>query len=216
MRKLIFSHISQENNFCSRERFRWYNYGIDKRQIICKTQKATMTETKVLTITGHRPDRIKDPTQTRLAIYEALKIIEPSKLYQGMAAGVDAWTAAEAWKLDIPFHNVMPWAGHKAVDTKSLEWLKRNATETIVLNQSLKYPGPFAFEHRNRYMIDHSDIVLAVWDGSPKGGTFNAIQYARKLGKQIYRINPNNLLNDELKLNLTTFEPIVHIEENGG
>lgn len=172
-----------------------------------------MTDSKILTITGHRPDRIKDPTQTRLAINEALKILQPVKLYQGMAAGVDAWTAAEAWKLGIPFHNVLPWAGHKAVDVKSLEWLKRNAVETTVLNPSIAYPGPFAFEYRNRYMVDRSDIVLSVWDGVPKGGTFNAIQYARKLGKEVYRLDPNSLLDDDLKLNLSNFKPIVHRED---
>ena len=45
---------------------------------------------------------------------------------------------------------------------------------------------------RNEYMVDHSDIVIAVWDGS-KSGTENCIKYAQKLNKRIIRINPNNL-----------------------
>lgn len=45
---------------------------------------------------------------------------------------------------------------------------------------------------RNEYMVDHSDIVIAVWDGSI-GGTKNCIDYARKLLKEIVRINPKKI-----------------------
>lgn len=41
------------------------------------------------------------------------------------------------------------------------------------------------FQKRNEYMIDHSDIVIAVWNGEQKGGTFNSIRYAKKTNKQI-------------------------------
>ena len=51
---------------------------------------------------------------------------------------------------------------------------------------------PAKMEKRNEYMVDHSDIVIAVWDGS-KSGTENCIKYAQKLNKRIIRINPNNL-----------------------
>lgn len=51
---------------------------------------------------------------------------------------------------------------------------------------------PAKMEKRNEYMVDHSDIVIAVWDGS-KSGTGNCIKYAQKLNKRIIRIDPNNL-----------------------
>ena len=43
-------------------------------------------------------------------------------------------------------------------------------------------------QKRNEYMVDHSDIVLAVWNGK-KSGTENCIKYAEKMGKKsgIYR-----------------------------
>lgn len=51
---------------------------------------------------------------------------------------------------------------------------------------------PAKMQKRNEYMVDNSDIVIAVWDGS-KGGTCNCVQYAKKLGKEIIYINPKEL-----------------------
>lgn len=38
-------------------------------------------------------------------------------------------------------------------------------------------------QKRNEYMVDHSDIVLAVWNGK-KSGTENCIKYAEKWAKK--------------------------------
>ena len=44
-------------------------------------------------------------------------------------------------------------------------------------------------EARNRYMIDKCDILIAVYDGYSKGGSYNAISYAKKIGKKIIYID---------------------------
>lgn len=44
---------------------------------------------------------------------------------------------------------------------------------------------------RNKYMVDMSDYVIAVWNGKPSG-TGNTIQYAREKGKIIYCIDTVN------------------------
>ena len=38
---------------------------------------------------------------------------------------------------------------------------------------------------RNKYMVDCSDIVLAVWNGGKKGGTWQTIKYANNKNKKI-------------------------------
>ena len=38
---------------------------------------------------------------------------------------------------------------------------------------------------RNRMIVDSCDMVLAVWDGTEKGGTYSTIKYARSKGKKI-------------------------------
>ena len=43
-------------------------------------------------------------------------------------------------------------------------------------------------QKRNKYMVDNSQYVIAVWDGS-KSGTFNTLKYARKLKRNIMVID---------------------------
>jgi uncharacterized phage-like protein YoqJ len=38
---------------------------------------------------------------------------------------------------------------------------------------------------RNRYLVDHSARLIAVWDGIPSGGTYHTIRYARSKGHVI-------------------------------
>jgi len=42
---------------------------------------------------------------------------------------------------------------------------------------------------RNRYMVDNSSVLVAVYDGQP-GGTKNTVAYARKRGLEIIEIRP--------------------------
>lgn len=45
-------------------------------------------------------------------------------------------------------------------------------------------PDPYAvwkMQRRNERMVDHTDLLIAVWDGGP-GGTANTIRYARSNG----------------------------------
>ena len=46
---------------------------------------------------------------------------------------------------------------------------------------------------RNRYMVEHCDALIAIYNGEPKGGTSYTVNYARKLGKEIVIIDPNSL-----------------------
>jgi len=40
-------------------------------------------------------------------------------------------------------------------------------------------------------MVDNCDKLVAVWDGT-KGGTSHCVGYAKKQGKEIIRINPED------------------------
>ena len=52
---------------------------------------------------------------------------------------------------------------------------------------------------RNRYMVDTSAVLVAVYDGKP-GGTRNTVEYAEKIKKKIVIINPNDGSKNELFL----------------
>ncbi|MGI6182049.1 MAG: DUF1273 domain-containing protein [Agathobaculum sp.] len=46
---------------------------------------------------------------------------------------------------------------------------------------------------RNRWLIDHASFVLAVYNGSPKGGTAYTVNYARQKNRAVITINPDTL-----------------------
>lgn len=48
---------------------------------------------------------------------------------------------------------------------------------------------PYKMQIRNEWMVNNSNFTLAIWNGAEKGGTWNCIQYARKLGKQIWQLH---------------------------
>ena len=68
-------------------------------------------------------------------------------------------------------------------------WIaERCDKETLVQNHYDKD----CMQKRNRYMVDSSEIVIAVWNGNPSG-TGNTVRYAQEKGKTIFVINPETL-----------------------
>ena len=47
---------------------------------------------------------------------------------------------------------------------------------------------PSVYSHRNRYMVEHSDRVIAVYDGREKGGTVRTIRFAHQMKKELREI----------------------------
>lgn len=146
----------------------------------------------VISITGHRPEGIPDPSWVRAAMRDAYKEMEASLVIQGMAAGVDLWSAAEAWNSRIPFVAARPWATHtpRKADSMAYDWVLENAVNVVNVSDVTKYPGKFIYHLRNKYMVDNSEAVLAIWDGSVYGGTYDCFKYALAEEKPIFRIDP--------------------------
>lgn len=66
------------------------------------------------------------------------------------------------------------------------------ASQSIVTMEYQK-SGPEAYHAASRYLIDNSELVLAVWDGSAptgNGGTSDAVAYARQHGRPVAVIWP--------------------------
>lgn len=97
----------------------------------------------------------------------------------------------------VPFKNqAIKWN-----DRETQQWYKRMlevADEVIYVDELPDYRvdgvsvGEYhvaKMQKRNEYMVDHSRIVVAAWDGT-KGGTGNCVRYARKTGKTLYTLKP--------------------------
>lgn len=143
-------------------------------------------------MTGHRPEKIDDPAFVQASILYVLKEqLHPIKLIQGMAAGVDLWSAELALDHRIPLISARPWAGHKprVVDRAIYNRALNEAHQVVNVSDREDYPGAWIYQKRNEWMVDNADVLLAVWDGSA-GGTGNTVNYAIKQKVDIFRINP--------------------------
>jgi uncharacterized phage-like protein YoqJ len=144
-----------------------------------------------IAITGHRPEKINDwqfvEHQLRLAFTDN----NASVVIQGMAAGVDLTAAKIAYREGIPFWCAVPWKTHTARKDWALHYEQalQHAHRIEVVTDVDHYPGAWVYQKRNEWMVDHADIVVAVWDGTP-GGTRNCVKYAQKVGKPIFQIEP--------------------------
>lgn len=161
---------------------------------------------KVCCFTGHRPQslpwrfREDDPRcrdlKQRLfeAMINAMAEEGVRKFLSGMALGTDIWAAEKVLRLreelPITLTCVLPCRDQ---DARWSEEAKRRyaavleqCDEKILLQESYT---PDCFNRRNRYMVDHSDLVIAVWNGSPSG-TGNTVAYARERGKPVWVLEP--------------------------
>lgn len=157
--------------------------------------------------TGHRPGRFSfeyDESDRRCQIFkktlrgQILQLVELgiSSFYTGMAMGVDQWAASEVL-VAKEIHPHVRLIAVRPCETQAYRWSKAqkkqysdilsSCDEVITLNT---YYTPYCMFERNRYLVDHADYVLAVFDGESKGGTAYTLQYARQRNKKIIVIHP--------------------------
>lgn len=101
--------------------------------------------------------------------------------------------------LAIPFKNQEKvWKDE--TDVKRYNKIKERADQVIYVDEIPHYNADKSVEIgeysakkmqlRNIYMVDQSQIVVAVFDGT-KGGTKNCVNYAKKKEKKILVLNPD-------------------------
>lgn len=154
---------------------------------------------KTCCFTGPRPFKLGFTDDSSPACIELKKKInnEIEKLFQrgfthfisGMAEGVDIYCAEAVIELkkkykDVILTAVFPY-NHKGKDRcekekeRLIETL-RNTDKVITLQENY---SPGCFYKRNRYMVDNSDLLFAVY--SSHGGTAYTIKYAAETNKPI-------------------------------
>ena len=73
--------------------------------------------------------------------------------------------------------------------------LLENADEVIYLENEYR---KWAFQKRNRYMVDNSDIVLTFCDGK-SGGTANTLKYAVSKERRVINLASDNIFSEQHK-----------------
>ncbi len=162
---------------------------------------------KSVCFTGHRPKKMFANYNENSAEFFAFKQNLHEKIvnsinegyktfYSGMAMGVDIIAFEMLIKLkntypDLVLIGVMP--SKNQCYYWSNDWISRHANirkhcdSLMVMGAENNYnSGYFA---RNRYLVDNSNLVIAVYNGDEKSGTGYTVNYAIKKGKSIEYIH---------------------------
>lgn len=162
-----------------------------------------------VSFTGHRPDKLggfDDNNPTALKVKDALKkeIVNCinkgfNSFISGGAMGVDQWAAEviielkKTHKIKLIIAKPFP-SQDKVWKQETKEKFKKMCLEADeVVNVSDDPYAAWKMMARNKYMIDHSSLIIAVYNGDPTGGTAQTVKQAQKIGKQILIIDPNKL-----------------------
>lgn len=148
-----------------------------------------------LAVTGHRPPKLGGfgpATKARLTgfAYHCLQAYDPDLVYTGMALGWDQAVAVACHQLDIPFVACVPFAGQEAMwqmaDQKEYRRLLTKAEKIHIVSKGGYHSKKMM--DRNRWMVDNTEELLALWDGEPNGGTWQCVQYAERQNKPVHAL----------------------------
>ena len=116
----------------------------------------------------------------------------------GMAIGVDMYAAEIVLGLKasypgITLESAIPCESQAAKWSETLrdryfDIASKCDKETLIQT----HYSPDCMDKRNRYMVDHADVLIAVWDGRPSG-TGKTVRYAHQQGKSVIVIDPVSL-----------------------
>ncbi|MFE5564803.1 hypothetical protein ACFQ68_07410 [Amycolatopsis japonica] len=107
-----------------------------------------------------------------------------------LAAGADHLFAELIVEAGHRLHAVIPCRGYQSTFTgDALATYQRllAAAETVT-ELDFAEPGEEAFDAAGKYVVEHCDLLVAVWDGQPAhghGGTGDAVAHARRLGRDV-------------------------------
>lgn len=162
-----------------------------------------MADKFILAGSGHRPPKLgldyseKSNELLRLFVIDELEKLKllgrrPSLILSGMATGFDLAFAEASWCCGIPFVAVVPFNNpHEnwpEEGQKRFENALECATELVTVCD-----GGYAnwkYLKRDRYLVDHCSILLALFDEQGKGpsGTKYTVDYARGAGREVLNI----------------------------
>ena len=139
--------------------------------------------------TGHRPEKLSlSEAEVKPLLEKAIDTaIENgfTTFITGMAPGVDIWAAEivlEKKKHNTALHLICA-VPHPGFENKRGEYEKERYMHII---QNADYTTTISdhyfracYQRRNEFMVDRSNLVIAVWNGMPSG-TKNTIDYANR------------------------------------
>ncbi len=145
-------------------------------------------------ISGHQDRPGIDWGWVRQAIVVELDALEPQLALSSLAAGSDQVFAGVAAERGCQLEAVLPMHDYR----ERLAGAARAEFDRIVRRSKVTtLPGAEndeqAYFNAGTYIVDHSDLLIAVWDQQPAkgfGGTADVVQYALKKNLRVVILNP--------------------------
>lgn len=139
-------------------------------------------------VTGHRSLPASVLPHVRPRMQELLREGGYLRVLTSLAAGADQLFAEVALDSGVPVTAVIPgmdYAAHlgDATDRAAYQRLLRCCIRRVDLPVEATHEE--AYDAAGRWIVDHSDRLVAVWDGLPArgpGGTGDVVAYARQMG----------------------------------
>lgn len=156
-------------------------------------------------VTGHRPDKLGgyNAIDNFKAIRRHMRdLLEQAPdgeliLLSGGALGIDQFWIEVGLYLQLPVIAVLPFRGYnnKWPLSSQQEYDKLLEKCEDVIYTSTEYT-PDAYQKRNEFLVDNSDVLVAYCDGSDSG-TQNCIDYAIVKNKVINEFNIKDIIQKQ-------------------
>lgn len=158
-----------------------------------------MGKEQVCCFTGHRPDKLPwgtnewDPRclELKVRLRQAVERAYDAgyrHFISGMARGSDLYFAEAVLALRAQCPDVLLECA-RPCESQSDRWpeSERRRYDGILEQCNYETMVQHAYDRgcmmrRNRYMVDHSNRIISVYDGVPKGGTAQTLAYALRRG----------------------------------
>jgi len=133
-------------------------------------------------------------------------------LLSSLAEGADRLVALEVLKVPgsilevvLPLEREDYMQDFESVESKR-EFEELFSCARSVRRVAQKHSRNEAYEQAGRYIVDHCDVLIALWDGKPaagQGGTAEIVEYARKKNRPLIWIHTEDPVQVTIELRRT-------------
>ena len=157
--------------------------------------------------TGHRPksfpwkynESAPDCVLLKEVLAAQIKMLADrgvTDFFSGMAQGVDIWSSQIVLDLQkknpaLKLHCVLPCEGQESKWAVSAQ--ERYHSILVQANEVIYVEQEYSKDcmlKRNRYLVDRSFFLLAVYNGTRRSGTGATVRYAQQLGRHMCILDP--------------------------
>ena len=147
-------------------------------------------------ITGHQDFRDAETTSwLEQQLEDTISSLKITFGYSCLALGADQLFARVLLKGNVPLIAVIPSKNYEQTfDEKFRNQYKSFLDRAFeVIQLSYDQPSEIAFFEASKLMVNHCDVMIAIWNGSPSkglGGTADVVRYSTETHKKVIHINP--------------------------